>query len=89
VSGLRPDKLLRFTTYLRITLLAEFELNGAGGRIRIINGLGAELQTKRDAATGPPSCLIAPSAPCGERNSPLGGAFVPRRRPSGYPGTTR
>jgi hypothetical protein len=62
----------------------EFELAG-GVRIRTIHGLGAELPKRGVVVvTGPPCCLTAPSDPCGEGNSPLSGAFVPRRRPTGY-----
>jgi hypothetical protein len=85
VRGLRPDKVLSSQRTCGSDHLLRVRAGGGGVRIGTINGLGAELP-KRDAVvfTGPPCCLTAPSDPCGEGNSPLGGAFVPRRRSTGY-----
>jgi hypothetical protein len=90
VPGLRPDKVLSSQHTCGSDHLLRVRAGGGGVRIGTINGLGAELP-KRDAVvfTGPPCCLTAPSDRCGEGNSPLGGAFVPRRRAVWVSGTTR
>jgi hypothetical protein len=52
VPGFAVTKCLRFTTYLRLTSLAEFE-QARKECIRAIKGLGAELQTKRAPVSSP------------------------------------